>query len=220
MMSTTDYPVARQVALTLDEASRVLLTQWEPKGRGVPEVIASLTEHDSLTRIIAERALVEGGIDVWWNDLLCRDRAHASQAVGLVASEGVDLEVLYGPNFDAIVGILRAVVLMDSAQISAAAAQLPGDSFHRLYDLAFEAARGWGVERLMDRTLSDVLFACQKGMVTTPAGVERLLHGARVFELAAAFYILDGAGSVLPELLEPIKRALWPHFPNLKGGAS
>lgn len=216
MMATTDHPLARNVALTLDEASRVLLSSWS-KDRGIPEVIAGLTEHDSLTRIVAERALVQAGIDVWWNDLLCRDAASASAAVGLVAARGVDLKSIYGENFEAIVGILRAGILMDSTAIADMADQLQGDAYHRLYEHAFEHARAVGVERHLERVLSDVLFSCQKDASMTPAGHVRFLHGARVLELAAAFYVLDGAGHTMPALLEPIKAALWPHLPKLNG---
>lgn len=225
-MTTTAHPLARDAEETLRHVAHLLFQFWGTRRGGVekfglPEAILEATQHDPLTRIVAQRALVSAGVDVWWNDLLCTSALEAQAAVLGVASTGVDLEELYGPNYEPIVGILKAAVLMDAQRLGACGHQLIGTGFSRLFDEAFEAARAYDCDALMSRVLSDVLFACHKDGSTTPAAHERLLHGARVLELAAAWYVLDGGGAV-PDaaLLEPIKRALWPHLPNLKGGAS
>lgn len=219
MSGTTDHPLARNAVETLNDVSLLLAKRWEAGVFGVPEAVAEVTKQDTLTRIIVERALTEAGIDVWWNDLLCRTAVQAANAVFQVRQNGVDLVQLYGRNWDPIVGILKAAVTMDSRQLSACGYQLQGDAYSVLYANAFEQARVMSAEQMMQRVLSDVLFACHKDTVTTPAAHERLLHGARVLELAAAWYVLDGEGMTgIGALLEPIKRALWPHLPNLKGG--
>src|SRR5687768_8390655 len=122
-MRTTDHPRARIAALTLSQVSVVLASDWR-KDYGIPEVLADVTTHGTFTRIVCERALSEAGVDVFWNDLVCSSPVQAASAVKGVADRGIDLEALYGPNFDALLGVIQGCILMDSAQLASLGHQL------------------------------------------------------------------------------------------------
>lgn len=216
-MTTTDHPLARNAVLTLRKIAALL----HAKDIDLPEAVAEVTDHDTLTRIVVERVLMQAGLDVWWSDLVCTDHVQAAAEVAVVADRGVDLEQLYGFNWEPIVGIIKAGVLMDSVQIGAMSAQLHGDTYGRLYADACADAQAAGAQGLFIRVTSDVMSASHPDVSLSPSAHIRFLHGVRVLELAAAWYVLDGVGADPDvELLEPIKRALWPHLPNLNGGAS
>jgi hypothetical protein len=218
-MRTTDHPRARIVATTLNQVSDVLASEWR-KDYGIPEVLADVTAHDTFTRIVCERALSEAGVDVFWNDLVCSSPAQAASAVKGVADRGIDLDLLYGENFDALLGVIQGCILMDSAQLVALGSQLIGRSYSTDWDTVHVLARMEGVEPMLDRVLSDVQVACHKDRLNSQASMERHLKGVRAAELTAAYYVLKGAGVVLDEGLEyrltaPMRAYLFPREPRL-----
>ena len=124
MRRETDHPRARIVAMTLGHAADVLASDWRRGGYGVPEVLADVTTHDTFTRILCERALSEAGVDVFWNDLVCSTPKQAGDAVRAVAERGIDFEALYGPNYEALLGVLQGCILMDSGQLASLVAAM------------------------------------------------------------------------------------------------
>jgi hypothetical protein len=218
-MRTTDHPRARIVALTLSQVSDVLASEWR-KDYGIPEVLADVTAHDTFTRIVCERALSEAGVDVFWNDLVCSSPVQAASAVKGVADRGIDLEALYGENFDALLGVVQGCILMDSAQLASLGNQLVGRSYSTDWTVVHTLARMQDCERLLDRVLSDVQVACHKDGLGSQASMERHLKGVRAAELTAAYYVLKGEGVVLDEGLEqrltaPMRAYLFPREPKL-----
>lgn len=218
-MTATDHPRARIVALTLTNVSELLAKHWS-KDFGIPEVLADLTTHDIFTRIIAERVLSEAGVDVFWNDLVCSTPAQASTAVRSVAERGVDLEAIYGPDYEAILGVIQGCILMDAAQLGSLGYQLEGRTFSSDYSMVRELARLNDAERILDRVLSDVQVACHKASLDSQAAMERHLRGVRAAELTAAYYVLHGAAVVMDEGLQrrltaPMRAYLFPSEPRL-----
>lgn len=218
MTTATDHPRARITALTLQNVAEVLATSWTPE-YGVVEVLHDITAHDTFTRIVCERHLQESGIDVFWNDLVCSSAAQASASVAAVAGGGVNLEALYGPSFEAILGIIQAAVFMDAGQVASVGYQMQGYG-NGDYARCHVLAREHGGERTMDRVLSDVQVAAHKASVTTPASLQRHLKGVRALELTAAYYVLLGVHAVMDDefverLTRPIRNYLWPDAPRL-----
>jgi hypothetical protein len=137
-----------------------------------------------------------------------------------VAEAGVDLEALYGPNYQALLGILEGAVLMGSSEIAALGYQLIGMTYSQDYDAAYGYAREAGVEPMLDRFLSDVQVACHKRELLSPSALQRHLLGVRAIELTACYYVLKGAGVDMPEdfevrLTKPMRAYLFPHEPHV-----
>jgi hypothetical protein len=218
-MRTTGHPRARIVAETLHKVVAVLVTDWS-RTYGIPEALADVTRDDPFTRIVAERALSEAGVDVFWNDLVCSSPVQAAAAVAAVADRGIDLELLYGENFEALLGVIQGCVLMDSSQLASLGYQVSGRSYSTDFDTVYALARMEGCEPMLDRVLSDVQVACHKDRLNSQASMDRHLNGVRAAELTAAYYVLKGAGVVMDEGLEyrltaPMRAYLFPREPRL-----
>jgi hypothetical protein len=218
-MRTTQDPRARIVAETLHKVVAVLITDWT-KTYGIPEALADVTRDDPFTRLVAERALSEAGVDVFWNDLVCSSPVQAAAAVAAVTDRGIDLEALYGENYETLWGVIQFCVLMDSGQLASLGYQLTGRSYSTDFDTVYALARMEGCEPMLDRVLSDVQVACHKDRLSSQTSMERHLKGVRAAELTAAYYVLKGAGVVLDEGLEyrltaPMRAYLFPREPRL-----
>jgi hypothetical protein len=179
----------RTVAWLLESDWWLLESDWR-KDYGIPEVLADVTAHDTFTRILCERALSEAGVDVFWNDLVCSSPSQAASAVAAVADRGIDLEALYGENYEALLGVIQGCVLMDSGQLASLGYQLSGRSYSTDFDTVYALARMEGCEPMLDRVLSDVQVACHKPHLDSQARMDRHLKGVRAAELTAAYYVL------------------------------
>jgi hypothetical protein len=203
--------------------AEVLQTSWSPTF-GVIEALYDVTRYDLMTRIVCERHLMESGIDVFWNDLVCSTKEQAFAAVSAVAGNGVNLEALYGPSYDAILGILQWSVRMTADDIAALGYQLGGYGSGD-YDKAYIIARNMNCERLMDRVLSDVEVASVKASVASPSHVQRHLRGVRAIEMSAMYHVLVGAGitsesgdyvwDFMLRLTQPMRDYLFPNAPSI-----
>lgn len=219
---TSDHPIARNVERELRFAADLLRTNYARPGRrssgyGVPEAVAEVTERQTLHRIIAERVLSENGVDLWWSDLVCVTAEDAATAVLAVAARGVDLEAVYGRDWQAVVGLLQAATHMDERQLCLLGYRLSGgDGYSTLYEEAHVYALAHDRAALLDRVLSDVMFAGARGDAS-PASLHRRLMGVRVLELAAAYYVLLDVvpADIAVRLLEPIRAGLFPNAPKL-----
>lgn len=200
------------VALAAQEALRDAGTAIE-QDRCMSLIRALDDATDSrLVRIVAERALDRSGFDVLF--------AMDPDPAGLfVAADALDLAQLYGPNHDAIVGIMRAAVETDAAHIKAVGYQV-GQSDAR-YAFSFELAESYGAARMLADACSDVHFACMKPEVTSAAAMQAHLRGVRGFELATMYYVLVGAGAARVDAqawrpwLTPLQRVFFPSWPRV-----
>jgi len=159
---------------------------------GVPEAIAEAAGDDVLARVVAERQLVTHGIDVWWSDLLCVDGDDA--AANLRARAVIDPAELYGPNHEAILGLLRACSIVTAAQLNGIGNLVHGTEWQE-YARCVELAAAYDRQKLLIQVTEDVHFATSH-YATTPAGVTHRLKGIRGFECVAAYYVLNDVLSV------------------------
>jgi hypothetical protein len=161
-----------------------------------------------VARVVAERALVNAGLDVWWSELLCIDGTDAAERMRAVLP--LKAEALYGPNAEAILGLLSACGRIDAAHLNGLA-NLVHRAEWELFAEAGEYARYYGREALLQQVCEDVHYATAH-YATTPAGVERRLRGIRALECTAAMLVLR---DVLPPemkntLSAPVYAMLYP----------
>lgn len=206
---TTTHSVATAAEQLIASASLHVRTL------NIPDALR-LCATDALTRIVAERHLEVVGFDPWVAALTPHDPTEAGEWMRRSATAGVDLTLLYGKNHAAILGVLRACVEADADMVRAVGYQLPADS-DDLYAHAFTLAATLNVDRMLADTCSDVHFAAHKDsrLIATPARVQAHLRGVRGFELAACYYILDGAGAGpeqdgMKDYLGPVLKTFFP----------
>jgi hypothetical protein len=178
----------RDAERILELAAVNLRTQYSRDlgGMGVPEAVEAASSGDLLARVVAERALVNAGIDVWWSDLLCVDGEDAASTVRSVLP--IDPEQLYGDNWEAVLGLLKAATALSAAQLNGIGNLVDGATW-RLFDECYAVATGAGRERLLMHVCEDVHFATAH-YATTPAGVQRRLRSIRGLECVAVMLVL------------------------------
>lgn len=209
---TTTHELAEAAQKLILDASELLLHEV---ARDIPAATAAAST-DELARIVSERVLTQHGYDITAVLLDPPTPRQAYESLQAIASEGIDLEAIYGPNYAAILGILRAGVECSEGQVRTVAYQLRGFEDHMFGDV-FVQADVLGVGGLLANVCSDIHFACDAGKRDMTAAGARILHlkGVRGFELAGAYYVLQGAGwnPTLAEqqaLLNPVLKAFFP----------
>lgn len=186
----TTHPIVACARTVLADAAELLegegFSRRDGARYGVPEAVSEAAgSHARDVRVLAERALMVAGIDVWWSDLICRD---GDEAAAHIRAVDVNPLELYGPEWPAVLGLLRAVSLASAYQVGQVATQV-GTSEWELFDNLAVVALELGRGRLFQAVSDDVQFSAPHH-ITSPAGVTRRLRGMRGFELVGAAYVL------------------------------
>jgi hypothetical protein len=176
---------------------------------GVPEAIRDCTDEGELAEgVIAERALVNAGVDVWWSDLLCIDGDDAAATLRAVLP--IDPEALYGEQHEAVLGLIRAASMLSKEQLNGISNMIHTPE-RRLFDEATVLAAGMHRGKLLQNVCDDVHFATAH-YATTPAGVDRRLWGIRGLELVGAYYVLRDCISLetARAMIMPVAKIIFP----------
>jgi hypothetical protein len=115
MTTTLKHPMIREAERIIADAADLLEKHYHrdyPRF-GIPEAMA---RDERPERVVAERALVNAGLDVWWSELLCIDGPDAAARMREVLP--LKAESLYGPNAEAILGLLSACGRIDAAHLN------------------------------------------------------------------------------------------------------
>jgi hypothetical protein len=175
---------------------------------GVPEAIKAATKDKLAEGVVAERALVNAGVDVWWSDLLCIDGDDAAATLRAVLP--IDAEALYGEQHEAVLGLIRAASMLSKEQLNGISNMIHTPE-RRLFDDATVLAAGMHRGKLLQNVCDDVHFATAH-YATTPAGVQRRLWGIRGLELVGAYYVLRDCISLetARAMIMPVAKIIFP----------
>lgn len=206
---TTTHDVA-------EAAQQLLFDALENPFLNISDALAAAAS-DPLARIVAERALAAAGFDEVWYLTQAPTSQSAFDGMRAVAYAGIDLTQHYGPNAAALMGILRAAIECSEHQVRSVGYQLRGFE-DDIFGKAFTLADALGVGGMLAHVCSDVHFAADAGKgeaVTAPGARIVHLKGVRGFELAAAYYVLEGAGwtpthAEMHDLLDPVLKTFFP----------
>jgi hypothetical protein len=217
-MATTEHPIVLAAERVILQAAELLegegFSRKEGARYGVPEAIAESAGDDTVARVVAERALILAGIDVWWSDLLCIDGDDAAET--LRAASFIDPEEVYGPMWEAILGLLKACDMLSFDQLNGIA-NVTSKVEWDLYVQCAELAQSLGRGPLFLQVCEDVHFATAH-YASTPAGVTRRLRGIRGLECIAALYVLRDVLSVEDArvLAGPVSKIIFPLSPSVR----
>jgi hypothetical protein len=207
MTTTLKHPMIREAERIIADAADLLEKHYHrdyPRF-GIPEAMAC---DERPERVVAERALVNAGLDVWWSELLCIDGADAAARMREVLP--LKAEALYGPNAEAILGLLSACGRIDAAHLNGLANLVHKEQWELFTDACL-MADAYGRTELLMQVCEDVHFATAH-YATTPAGVERRLRGIRALECTAAMLVLRDvlSSEMKNNLTAPVYAMLYP----------
>jgi hypothetical protein len=210
MTTTLKHPMIREAEQVILQAADMVAQCFDRAGHfGIPEAVAATAATlPEPVRVVAERALVNAGLDVWWSELLCIDGADAAERMRAVLP--IKATELYGPNAEAILGLLSACGRIDAAHLNGLA-NLVHRAEWELFADACIMADAYGRTELLMQVCEDVHFATAH-YATTPAGVERRLRGIRALECTAAMLVLRDVLSpdMKNDLAAPVYAMLYP----------
>jgi hypothetical protein len=210
MTTTLKHPMIREAEQVIIVAARMLENDYSREDHfGIPEAVEAVASVMNMpVRVVAERALVNAGLDVWWSELLCIDGTDAAERMR--ATLPLDAESLYGPNAEAILGLLSACGRIDAAHLNGLA-NLVHQHEWELFTDACLMASAYNRGELLQQVCEDVHYATAH-YATTPAGVERRLRGIRALECTAAMLVLRDvlSSEMKNNLSAPVYAMLYP----------
>ena len=219
--TTHKHPLVAKADRILHRAAELCEEKWrrrvgaEPP-YGIPEAVREAAGEDNVALIIAERQCVTYGLDVWWNDLLCVDGEQAARELRKL--EGIAPEDIYGPMWDANLGLLILADGLTAAQLNGLANVTRSEHWHA-YDECVARAELLHRDGDLRRLSEDIAFAMAHH-ASTPAGTMRRLKAVRALECVAAHHVLMDVLSLEQRavLVEPVATLL-PFAPiHLNGG--
>lgn len=142
---------------------------WSRRGFAIPHALQEVAPGDAYLRIIANRALEWDGVDTFWEQLVCTDGDEAAGALRRAAVH-FSLPVLYGHNFEAVLGLIKATTLMEPSFIHGLGNCYNGDLM-RLYRRGYEWLGDLGLQSQMDDLSSDLAYAVHRHDARNPSQV-------------------------------------------------